>query len=52
MLTESEAVLALNSAVKAYDKGKSLWPTMSVAERIACMKKFHRKDECQAFGNS
>jgi glyceraldehyde-3-phosphate dehydrogenase (NADP+) len=43
MLTESEAVLALNSAVKAYDKGKSLWPTMSVAERIACMNNFIAK---------
>jgi len=39
-LDEREALDALNSALKAYDKGKGLWPTMKVADRIACMEKF------------
>jgi glyceraldehyde-3-phosphate dehydrogenase (NADP+) len=39
-LGEKEAVEALNSAVAAYDKGQGLWPTMKVADRIACMEKF------------
>ncbi|HPB02427.1 MAG TPA: aldehyde dehydrogenase family protein, partial [Bacteroidales bacterium] len=40
MLTEKESLEALESAVSAYDKGKGIWPTMSVAERIDCMKNF------------
>jgi glyceraldehyde-3-phosphate dehydrogenase (NADP+) len=39
-LGEKEALDALNSAVTAYDKGKGLWPTMKVVDRIACMEKF------------
>jgi len=39
-LGESEALDALNAAVNAYDKGKGLWPTMKVKDRIACMEKF------------
>ena len=39
METES-AIEALNSAEKAYDKGKGLWPTMRVSERLKCMKTF------------
>ncbi|PTX60668.1 glyceraldehyde-3-phosphate dehydrogenase (NADP+) [Kordia periserrulae] len=39
-LGETEALDALNSAVKAYDKGQGLWPTMKVVDRIACMEKF------------
>ena len=37
---ESEATEALNAAVKAYDNGRGEWPTMSVADRIACMERF------------
>jgi glyceraldehyde-3-phosphate dehydrogenase (NADP+) len=40
VLGEKEAIEALDAAVDAYDKGKGLWPTMKVEERIACMKRF------------
>jgi glyceraldehyde-3-phosphate dehydrogenase (NADP+) len=30
----------LNSACNAFDRGKGLWPTMKVVDRIACMDKF------------
>lgn len=39
-LGEKEALEALKSASKAYDKGQGLWPTMKVIDRIACMEKF------------
>ncbi|HMC00365.1 MAG TPA: NADP-dependent glyceraldehyde-3-phosphate dehydrogenase [Flavobacteriaceae bacterium] len=39
-LTEKEALEALDSACLAYDKGKGLWPTMKVVDRIACMERF------------
>lgn len=39
-MDEKAALEVLNSAVKAYDKGKGEWPTMTVEDRIACMKKF------------
>ena len=39
-LGETEALEALDSAVKAYGKGQGLWPTMKVADRISCMEKF------------
>ncbi len=35
-----EALEVLDAACEAYDKGKGLWPTMKVADRIACMEKF------------
>jgi len=35
-----EAMEALDAACNAYDKGKGLWPTMKVVDRIACMEKF------------
>jgi glyceraldehyde-3-phosphate dehydrogenase (NADP+) len=38
-----EAKDALAAAVAAYDKGRGLWPTMSAAERIACMEDFTRR---------
>ena len=31
---------ALQAAVAAYDDGRGRWPTMAVAERIACMQEF------------
>jgi len=39
-LGKKEALEVLNSALKAYDKGQGLWPTMKVVDRIACMEKF------------
>ncbi|GAB1855379.1 NADP-dependent glyceraldehyde-3-phosphate dehydrogenase [Flavobacteriaceae bacterium MHTCC 0001] len=39
-LGEKEALEALDSATNAYENGKGLWPTMKVADRIACMEKF------------
>jgi len=39
-LTEKEALESLDAACNAYDKGKGLWPTMKVSDRIACMEKF------------
>ena len=40
MLTEAEALEALDAAVAAYDHGRGLWPTLSVAERIDHMQRF------------
>ena len=40
VLTENEALDALDAAANAYDRGQGLWPTMKVEERIACMEKF------------
>ena len=42
-LTENEALEALNAAYRAYDKGQGLWPTMRVANRIACMEEFAKQ---------
>jgi glyceraldehyde-3-phosphate dehydrogenase (NADP+) len=39
-LGELEAIEALDSACNAYNNGQGLWPTMKVADRIACMEKF------------
>ena len=39
-LTEKEALQALDAACDAYDKGQGEWPTMKVADRIACMENF------------
>src|SRR5690606_8194330 len=38
--TEKESMVALEAAVKAYDNGRGEWPTMSVADRIACVERF------------
>lgn len=38
--TEKESLEALEAAVKAYDNGRGEWPTMSVADRIACVERF------------
>jgi glyceraldehyde-3-phosphate dehydrogenase (NADP+) len=37
---EQEAEEALAAAVAAYDEGRGVWPTMTVADRIACMQNF------------
>ena len=42
MGTES-AIEALKSAEEAYGRGKGLWPTMKVAERLKCMEIFVKK---------
>ncbi|MDO5607366.1 MAG: NADP-dependent glyceraldehyde-3-phosphate dehydrogenase [Capnocytophaga sp.] len=39
-MSEKEANEALFSSCQAYDKGKGLWPTMQVKDRIAAMEKF------------
>ncbi|GAA4946950.1 NADP-dependent glyceraldehyde-3-phosphate dehydrogenase [Algibacter agarivorans] len=39
-LGEKEAIEVLDSAILAYDKGKGLWSTMKVGDRIACMETF------------
>ncbi len=40
LLTSNESLDALDAAVKAYDLGHGLWPTMSVPERIEHVEKF------------
>lgn len=40
MLTEKEALDALDAAVRAYDSGRGVWPTMPVEKRIACIENF------------
>ena len=40
LLTEVQALQALDAAVAAYDHGRGLWPTLSVAERIDHMQRF------------
>src|SRR5262245_24570474 len=37
---EPQSDAALDAAVAAYDNGRGAWPTMTVAERIACMQDF------------
>ena len=39
-LGEEQANEALDAACNAFNKGKGLWPTMKVVDRIACMDKF------------
>lgn len=39
-MDEASALKALAAADKAYKKGQGKWPTMKVAERIACMERF------------
>ncbi|MBC8768136.1 NADP-dependent glyceraldehyde-3-phosphate dehydrogenase [Arenibacter sp. BSSL-BM3] len=42
-MEEKEALEALDAALVAYDKGKGIWPTMRVKERIDCMEIFVKK---------
>ncbi len=39
----AEAKVALDAAVAAYDNGRGEWPTMTVAQRIACMQDFTKQ---------
>lgn len=40
LLTEKEALEALDAACSAYNYGRGTWPTMSVAGRIDCVQDF------------
>lgn len=40
LMSEKEALIALNAAVSAYDNGKGKWPTLSIDERIKCVETF------------
>ncbi|MBR9854108.1 MAG: aldehyde dehydrogenase family protein, partial [Algicola sp.] len=42
---EPEALDALDSALRAYDRGQGLWPTMKVKDRVECMESFVKKME-------
>ncbi|MBN3757523.1 NADP-dependent glyceraldehyde-3-phosphate dehydrogenase [Paraburkholderia sp. Tr-20389] len=42
VMGETESDAALDAAVQAYDHGRGLWPTMTVAQRIGCMQEFIR----------
>ena len=39
-LGKDQALEALDSACNAFDKGKGLWPTMKVVDRIKAMENF------------
>jgi glyceraldehyde-3-phosphate dehydrogenase (NADP+) len=43
VMGEAQSDSALDAAVAAYDNGRGQWPTMTVAERIACMQDFVRQ---------
>jgi glyceraldehyde-3-phosphate dehydrogenase (NADP+) len=40
LMTANESKLALESAVRAFDHGRGLWPTLSVEDRIAHLEDF------------
>jgi glyceraldehyde-3-phosphate dehydrogenase (NADP+) len=40
LLTEQQALEALEAACRAYDHGRGTWPTLSVEERIHCVEAF------------
>ncbi|MBV8628970.1 MAG: NADP-dependent glyceraldehyde-3-phosphate dehydrogenase, partial [Paraburkholderia sp.] len=43
VMGEVESDAALDAAVRAYDSGRGEWPTMTVAQRIACMQDFIKR---------
>jgi glyceraldehyde-3-phosphate dehydrogenase (NADP+) len=43
VMSEVESDAALDAAVNAYDFGRGEWPTMTVAQRIACMHDFIKR---------
>ncbi len=50
LLSEQESLAALNAAVTAYNRGRGVWPTLSVAQRIEHLQDFayrmqDRRDE-------
>jgi len=40
LLTARESMAALDAADRAWDHGRGKWPTLSVADRIACVRAF------------
>lgn len=40
LLSQTAALEVLDVAVRAYNNGRGVWPTMSVGERIACLQNF------------
>lgn len=40
LLSEQESLAALNAAVTAYNRGRGVWPTLSVAQRIEHLQDF------------
>jgi len=40
LLSEQESLAALNAAVNAYNRGRGLWPTLSVGQRIEQVQDF------------
>lgn len=40
LMDEEESLKALDAAVNAYSLGKGKWPSMTVSERLECMKNF------------
>ncbi|MEW6341334.1 MAG: NADP-dependent glyceraldehyde-3-phosphate dehydrogenase [Paraburkholderia sp.] len=47
VMGEVESDAALDAAVQAYDSGRGEWPTMTVAQRIACMQDFIKRMAAQ-----
>src|ERR1700741_501751 len=47
ILGEKESFEALDAAIKAYDLGRGVWPTMTVKKRIEHMLKFTRMMKAQ-----
>ena len=46
LLTDEQALEALDAACRAYDHGRGAWPTMSVEQRIGHVEAFaHRMQE-------
>jgi acyl-CoA reductase-like NAD-dependent aldehyde dehydrogenase len=43
VMGEHESDATLDAAVRAYDAGRGEWPTMTVAQRIACMQDFIKR---------
>lgn len=43
VMGEAESDAALDAAVAAWNHGRGAWPTMAVADRIACMQGFVRR---------
>ncbi|MEO9513676.1 MAG: NADP-dependent glyceraldehyde-3-phosphate dehydrogenase [Flavobacteriaceae bacterium] len=46
-MEEPQAIEALEASLEAYNKGKGVWPTMKVKDRIECMEAFVKKMEAK-----
>jgi glyceraldehyde-3-phosphate dehydrogenase (NADP+) len=47
LLTETESLAALQSAVEAYDRGRGKWAVMPVQQRIECLQDFTYRMQAQ-----